>query len=186
MSVWGSTYIAAIAPVSTTPETAIRRGIDVAGDDGERVTESLERHAFTGTEVDTIPVLLRHNPRHVVGRLTQLARSGGWHIASFVLDPDKTLAPAAADLLRLGCGVSVAFDSLHENSRLAQVGVRQFTLVRLRELSILGAGDKPVYPGACIVAIVPRAGRKPAAAERHEQDARRLHTRDCGEILGLR
>lgn len=186
MSVWGSTYIAAIAPVSTTPETALRRGVDVAGDNGEWVTESLERHAFTGTDPRTVPVLLRHDARHVVGRLIQLSRSGGWHTAAFVLDADRPLAPVAADLLRVGAPNSIGFNPLHHCHSLAEVGVMQHTLVQLNELSVLRSGDRPVYPGARVIVVVPRAGRQPAAAARHEQDApRRLIRPDCGQVLSI-
>lgn len=183
MSVWQQTYVARIAPASYWASGAIRHGIHV-DEDGERMTESFERDAFTGTDPRAVPVILRHDTSQVVGRLTQLARSGRWHVAAFELDPEQPLAVAAADLLHVGAPVSIGFDELRRNRSLAEANVRQVTAARLNELSILGSGDRPVYPGACVVAVVPHVQRTPATSTRHAHGARM--TRDFGEIIAVR
>ena len=99
---------------------------------------------------------------------------GGWHCAVFRLDRSNNLSAIAEDLLRAGAPVSIGF------SRLRAIEddygfTRQYTLVQLNELSVLGSGDTPVYDGARIVYVLPEV---PARTARPPADTilRRPHT----------
>ena len=167
----GRQYLARIAPLVTP--------LDVPADtELGMVRESFERDAFTGTEPREVPVILRHDPGRVVGHLDRLFRSGGWHCASFRLDASIARSAIAEELLQPGSPVSIGFDV--ERVRTSRSGVvRQYTLVRLNELSVLERGDRPVYPGARVVSVIPLE----RGSNVHREDGATRHVRRCGEVL---
>jgi hypothetical protein len=158
-------YVARIAPIS--------RPLDVPDESGEwfAIGETFERDCFVGQDPMRIPVILRHDDERVVGYLTALSRSQGWHIASFRLDPSKTRSVIAEELLRVGWPVSIGF----RRGRLVEGnGGRHYTQVTLDELSVLEPGDTPAYPGAEVVSMIPivsareaKAAASSAVATRH-------------------
>src|SRR5262245_26337260 len=97
-------YVARIAPIT--------KPLDVPDPSGEwcAIAEKFERDCLVGQDPTKIPVVLRHDESKVVGSLTRLVRAQGWHIASFRLDPSRTLAVVAEEWLRVGAGVSIGFD----------------------------------------------------------------------------
>jgi phage head maturation protease len=174
MSVYDRTYSAQIAPCSADWREAIRNGIDVV-DEGRRWTESIAENAFLPT-TKPVPVLLSHDESRPVGEVIVRIAHKGWFHVDFKLDASKLHSCVAADRLKVGTPVSIGFRTLKHDEQLAKNGVMRHTLARFDELSILGPGDMPGYPGAKITRIYepkpatrtnpkpPPAARKPTAA----------------------
>jgi hypothetical protein len=172
-------YVARIAPIA--------KPLDVPDTSGEwyAIGETFERDCFVGQDPTRIPVILRHDGARVVGRLNALTRAKGWHIASFRLDPSRSLSVVAEELLRVGAGVSIGF----RRGRLVERnGGRHYTQVTLDELSVLGPDDRPVYDGAQIIATIPivSARQAPATASPRLTGSRRRRRRDRRPMITSR
>jgi hypothetical protein len=117
--------------------------------DGRKfVRESYAESAFRSSQGATIPVCVNHDENLHVGYIDQLFRHDGWWWAAFRLDRSLLGSEVAAEHVKPRMPVSIGGRSLHPLEGSDSV---RHIVVRLEELSLLGAGQKPQYKGAEIV-----------------------------------
>jgi hypothetical protein len=187
-------YVARMAPASTTDIEAIRNGVEVLDNHGEVVRESFRPDAWL-TTTSPVPVYLSHDEdKGPVGWLTARVVSGGWHVGSFTLDHSRNLSAVAFDRLKRGAPVSIGFSEIATNPDLID-GIKQHTVARLNELSILAPDEVPWYQGAKIVDVLepkePIVRAQPSEPGLNPGDevfyGNQMIRRPCGgQVLGVR
>jgi hypothetical protein len=131
------------------------------------VRESLASDAFGTSDRASVPVVLGHDEDKVVGSVTGLVTSRGWHVAAFMLDASKPLACVAVDRLAAGARLSPGFVSLERDALLDSDGIHWHQRALLREISILESGDIQWYAGATVTSVL--EAPKPSLAARTDR-----------------
>jgi hypothetical protein len=157
------------------------------------VRESLASDAFGTSDRASVPVVLGHDEDKVVGSVTGLVTSRGWHVAAFMLDASKPLACVAVDRLAAGARLSPGFVSLERDALLDSDGIHWHQRALLREISILESGTFSGTPArrlrACWRRRSRRSRREPIAlAEEviHHGRGERIVRHGIGEVLAVR
>lgn len=185
-------FEARIAPASASLAEAIRHVLDV---DRGKLQESFAHDAFRS--YTDVPIVLSHRESFVVGRTIVGTVSGGWHHLDFTLDERYW------DLARVGTAISISFIPAPYHVETPFGRVRRYTRAKLTEMSLLGPGELPAYPGACVTGILrAKATPKPSSGDEDGEFFEGLTplagvgarsgrnspilVRNCGQILGLR